>query len=195
MVQPQPRWPRTALRLDWSVMVANSLTDLSLTDHFALRRKLAAFRDDYQLTDKPALVWQCRPMTSARHRYGELSRSRQDADPRCPRGGGIPEALVHFGRDAWRAALWPHAQGRRAPARPVGRSVPAPRAVLALGRGGCHALRVHRSRFAQGGNADRQHGRDDCRPCHGNRCRARHQHQRHFARVAGLTVENWSQEH
>ena len=45
-------------------MVANGLTDLSLTDHLALRRKLAAFRDDYQLTDKPALVWQCRPMTS-----------------------------------------------------------------------------------------------------------------------------------
>ena len=44
-------------------MVANSLTDLSLTDHLALRRKLAAFRADYQLTDKPALVWQCRPTT------------------------------------------------------------------------------------------------------------------------------------
>jgi hypothetical protein len=44
-------------------MVANSLTDLSLTDHLALRQKLAAFRADYLLTDKPALVWQCRAMT------------------------------------------------------------------------------------------------------------------------------------
>jgi hypothetical protein len=45
-------------------MVANSLTDLALTGHPALCRKLAAFRADYQITDKPALVWQCRPMTS-----------------------------------------------------------------------------------------------------------------------------------
>lgn len=44
-------------------MVANSHTDLSLTDHLALRQKLAAFRADYLLTDKPALVWQCRAMT------------------------------------------------------------------------------------------------------------------------------------
>ena len=36
---------------------------LSLADHPALRRKLAAFRADCQLNDKPALVWHCRPMT------------------------------------------------------------------------------------------------------------------------------------
>jgi len=48
-------------------------------------------------------------------------------------------------------------------------------AVPALGRGCCHALRVDRKRFAQGGNTDRQHGRDDCRPCPGRRRRARHQ--------------------
>ena len=64
MVQRRPRRPKTAPRLDWSVMVANSLTDLSLTDHPALRCTLAAFRADYQLTDKPALVWQCAPRTS-----------------------------------------------------------------------------------------------------------------------------------
>ena len=48
-------------------------------------------------------------------------------------------------------------------------------AVPALGRGCCHALRVDRKRFAQGGNTDRQHGRDDCRPCPGRRRRARPQ--------------------
>lgn len=44
-------------------MAANSLTGLSLVDHPALRRKLAALRADCQLNDKPALVWHCRPMT------------------------------------------------------------------------------------------------------------------------------------
>ena len=43
-------------------MVANSLTGLSPADHPGLRRKLAAFRADCQLNDKPALVWQCSPM-------------------------------------------------------------------------------------------------------------------------------------
>lgn len=44
-------------------MVANSLMGRLLADHPALRRKLAAFRADCQLNDKPALVWHCRPMT------------------------------------------------------------------------------------------------------------------------------------
>lgn len=43
-------------------MLPNPLLELSLRTHPDFLRKLVVFCHDYDLTDKPALIWQCRPV-------------------------------------------------------------------------------------------------------------------------------------
>lgn len=42
-------------------MEASQLLETALKEHPDMLRKLTAFIEDYRLSDKPALIWQCRP--------------------------------------------------------------------------------------------------------------------------------------